>query len=151
MKNKFWSILSVLAVIILFSVNSFSWTTSKRLTWNSGTSWSPKIAIDTAGTLHIVWYDYTYWDAEIFYKKSTDGGLSWASQRRLTWDSVSSQRPMISADSSGVLHVIWLNEVSGNYHIFYKQSTNSGNTWSSVKRISYHSGDTGMVSMIVDS
>jgi len=41
----------------------------KRLTWNSGGSCDPTIAIDSSGNIHVVWKDNTPGNLEIYYKK----------------------------------------------------------------------------------
>jgi hypothetical protein len=46
-----------------------SWTAAQRLTWTSGDSGRPDLAIDPAGNLHLVWGDSTPGNYEIYYKK----------------------------------------------------------------------------------
>jgi hypothetical protein len=46
------------------------WTRAKKLTWNSGNSVMPVIAVDPSGNLHVVWFDDTPGNCEIYYKKS---------------------------------------------------------------------------------
>jgi len=43
------------------------WTPAKRLTWSSGNSSVPAISIDSIDTIHVVWYDNTTGNAEIYY------------------------------------------------------------------------------------
>ena len=113
-----------------------NWTL-KRLTWNSGQSYYPAIAIDTNNHIHIVWFDMTPGNAEIFYKKSTDGGANW-SQKRLTWNSSCSECPAIAVDSNNHIHVVWEDWTPGNAEIFYKKSTDGGASWSH-KRLTWNS------------
>jgi hypothetical protein len=47
----------------------FEWLTSQRLTWNSGYSLAPAIAVGSSDDLHVVWSDDTPGNYEIFYKK----------------------------------------------------------------------------------
>ena len=98
-----------------------TWTATKRITWTSGTSWLPAIALDPSGDLHVVWQDFTPGKAEIYYKKSTDGGDTWSTTQRITWTSDDSYRPAIAVDSSGNLHVVWQDETPGNTEIYYKK------------------------------
>jgi hypothetical protein len=46
-----------------------AWTTKTRLTWSSGNSYGPAIAVDYLGNLHVVWYDNTAGDNEVYYRK----------------------------------------------------------------------------------
>ena len=45
------------------------WNPTKRLTWTSGASMNPAMAIDSSDTSHIVWDDNTPGNNEIYYKK----------------------------------------------------------------------------------
>jgi len=46
-----------------------TWSTSKRISWTSGYSTLPDIAADSSGNLHVVWYDDTPGNYEIYYVK----------------------------------------------------------------------------------
>ena len=83
-----------------------TWTPNKRLTWNSGSSSRPAVAVDSNG-VHIVYHDWTPGNAEIYYKYSPDGGETWAASKRLTHSADSSGNPGIGTDPSGNLHVVW--------------------------------------------
>jgi hypothetical protein len=103
--------------------NGASWTTSQRLTWNSGFSDYPALAADSSGNLHLVWDDDTFVNCELLYKKSTNSGVSWTASQRLTWSSGTSRHAAITADSTGKLYVVWHDDTPGNYEIFFKKST----------------------------
>jgi hypothetical protein len=62
----------------------YSWMPSQRITWNSGDSAEPALAVDSSGNVHVVWFDDTPGNREIFYKKSTDEGSMWMSSQRIT-------------------------------------------------------------------
>jgi len=115
-----------------------SWTT-KRLTWNAGSSYIPAIATDSSGNIHVVWYDYTPGNAEIYYKRSTDGGSSWQPTKRLTWNAGDSLWPSIATDPSGNIHIVWVDETPGNWEIYYKRSTDGGSSWTT-KRLTWNAG-----------
>ena len=95
-----------------------TWTT-KRLTWNSGTSRNSAIAADSSNHLHVVWEDCTI-GYDIYYKRSTDGGSSWTT-KRLTYSSGTSEFPTLAVDSSNRIHVVWHDYTPGNHEIFYKK------------------------------
>jgi len=113
----------------------YGWGVTIRLTWNSGNSLYPDMAVDSSDVIHIVWTDYTPGNYEIFYKKSTDHGASWSLPQRLTWNSGLSDTPKIEIDWLGNLHVVWSDCSYLSYDILYKKSTDSGNSWSAVKRL----------------
>ena len=112
-----------------------TWT-SKRLTWNSGDSYRPSIAIDTNNHIHLVLYDDTPGNYEIFYKKSTDGGTTWTKAKRLTWNSGSSEYPAIAVDTNNHIYVVWQDDTTGGHNTYYKKSTNGGVNWTG-KRITW--------------
>ena len=45
-----------------------NWSGLQRLTWNSGDSNHPSLASDSANGIHLVWYDSSPGNFEIFYK-----------------------------------------------------------------------------------
>jgi hypothetical protein len=63
-----------------------TWNPMKRLTWTTNHSWDPAVAAGSGGNLVVVWeeHDDTGQGAEIFYKRSPDGGSSWGTAQRLT-------------------------------------------------------------------
>jgi len=117
-----------------------TWSTSKRLTWTTGSSESPAITAYSSGKFYIVWKEYTAGDFEIYHKKSTDGGATWSTNKRLTWTLGESRSPAISIDSAGNLHLVWDDGTSGNFEIYYKESTDGGATWSTSRRFTWNSG-----------
>jgi hypothetical protein len=118
-----------------------TWMPSQRLTWTSLSSQNPAIAADSLGRLHVVWYDATPWNYEVFYKKSTDGGTTWMPSQRLTWNSGYSLRPAIAIDSSGNLHMVLYDSAPGNGEVYYKKSANGGFTWMPSQRLTWTSGE----------
>jgi hypothetical protein len=100
-----------------------TWSAPKRLTWTSGESCDPAIRIDSNKDIHVVWYDVTAGEYEIFYKKSSDGGLTWTGSQRLTWLSGSSLYPAIAMGSGNIIHLVWSDGMLGNYEIYYRNGT----------------------------
>jgi hypothetical protein len=128
-----------------------SWTASQRLTWTTGFSAYPAIGVDLSGTVHVVWYDNTPGNYEIYYKRSTDSGASWTASQRLTWTSGTSYVPRIAADSSGKVHMVWFDNTPGNYEIYYKRTTDGGANWTSNQRLTWTSGDSWDPAIAIDS
>jgi hypothetical protein len=115
------------------------WEPAARLTWNSGASNAPRVAVDSSGGVHLVWYDDTPGNNEIYYKTSADGGGVWGANRRLTFNSGSSLSPDIAADSADRFHVVWTDNTYTGFDIYYKRSTDGGASWSAKKRLSFDS------------
>jgi len=128
-----------------------TWSTSKRLNWPTGKSVDPDISVGSSNKLHVVWVDYTTGNTEIYYKKSTDGGATWSTGKRLTSTADPTQHPAVAVDSSDNVHVVWSDETPGNYELYYKKSTDGGATWSTSKRLTWTSGDSHSPALAVDS
>ena len=128
-----------------------TWSKNKRLTWNAGLSSLPSIAADSGGGIHLVWEDYSPGNGDIYYKQSTDSGVTWSKVTRLTWNTSNSTEPSIAADSGGIIHVAWGDTTLGKSEIFYKRSTDSGVTWSGIKRLTWSTDWSSSPSIAVDS
>jgi len=122
-----------------------TWSAAKRLTWTAGNSIFPAVAIDSADGVHLVWNDKTSGEDEVYYKRSTDGGVTWSNAKRLTWTRTAygiqwGNDPSIAVDSGNGIYVAWDSYESGNYEIYYKRSTDKGQTWSAKRRLTWTSG-----------
>jgi hypothetical protein len=126
-----------------------TWT-NKRLTYTSGDSWNPTIAIDSSESIHVAWTDHTPGNWEIYYKKSTNGGTSWTT-KRLTWNSGSSNDPAIGIDAGNNIHVIWCDDNPGNYEIYHRRSIDGGMSWPGAKRLTWNSGVADYPNVAIDS
>ena len=104
-----------------------SWGTDTRLTNNSALSGSPSVSVD-GSTVHVLWYDARDGNYEIYYKRSTDGGLSWGADTRLTNNSAASWHPCVS-DIGPVVYAVWEDLRNGFSNIYYKRSIDAGLTW----------------------
>ena len=110
------------------STNSgISWDPDTRLTIMPNTSRNPSIAVSDTN-VHVTWDDSRDGNREIYYKRSTDGGLNWGADIRLTDDPAISYMPSISI-SGTVVHLVWVDVRDGHTEIYYKQSTNGGLSW----------------------
>ena len=138
-KKNVW-IVFLAAGLSLFAIDALAdWSLAKRLTWTSGDSKDPSVAIDSNNHIHIVWWDETPGISEIYYKRSIDGGTTWGAVKRLTWTSGWSYYPTIAIDSSDHIHVVWEDYAPGNAEIYHKKSTDGGDHWSAIKRLTWTS------------
>ena len=101
-----------------------SWGADLRLTNNTAWSKRPSVTVSNLD-VHIVWYDERDGNNEIYYKRSTDGGISWGADTRLTNDPSDALYPSVSVSGS-VVHVVWEDNRDGSYEIYYKRSSDTG-------------------------
>ncbi|MBL0006227.1 MAG: T9SS type A sorting domain-containing protein [Saprospiraceae bacterium] len=114
-------------------------TLQQRLSESDSISYLPynnSNAISVIGqVVHIVYTDRRDGAGEVFYKRSLDGGMSWDTDKRLTEDdNVFSGRATIAAWNNQI-HIVWMDRRDGNNELYYKRSTNNGNTWSDDVRL----------------
>jgi hypothetical protein len=98
--------------------------------------------------VHVVWQDYRDGNYEIYYKRSTNAGVSWEADTRLTSYSSYSENPSVSV-SGQVVHVVWRDQRDGNYEIYYKRSTDAGVSWGADTRLTNNSADSRYASVSV--
>jgi len=103
--------------------NGATWEPIQLLTGPSQMIVSPDI--DVAGNeVNVVWDDSRNGDIfhpEIYFKNSTDGGMTWNPDLRLTYNLTgASQWPRISI-VDGMKHVVWWDDRDGNSEIYYKR------------------------------
>ena len=97
-----------------------SWSAPTRLTWNEGDSRNPVIAAGPGYGIHLAWQQIVAGSSEIFYKQSTDSGVNWLGTTRLTWNLGESRYTSLAIDSVGGIHLMWHDNTTTNFEIFYK-------------------------------
>jgi hypothetical protein len=128
-----------------------AWTHNYQI--NRGSAYLSDIAVDSHGVIHVI-YDDTYHFsgqenqvvyADIYYRKSTDGGMTWSSPINLSNSpETGSARSYLEVDSSDTIHVTWdegWDRLSGveadSLYSAYTNSKDEGESWSAPKNISY--------------
>jgi hypothetical protein len=134
----------VFALLIFISAKTNAqWLADYRLTYdpaNSATSPNNAWCVAASGSfVHAIWYDERDFNKEIYYKRSTDDGVTWGADTRLTNNSFSSSAPAVSA-SGQVVHIAWVDDRDGNDEIYYKRSTDDGVTWGPDTRLTDSTG-----------
>jgi hypothetical protein len=106
-----------------------TWGTDTRLTDDGGESHDASLAV-TGSNIHVAWRDNRSNGFNIWYKSSTDGGLTWGNDVQLTDDPANSIYPAIAASGNNV-HVTWVDSRSSHSDVYYKRSTDGGVVWGS--------------------
>jgi len=115
------------------------------------------IAVDANGNIYVVWEDLgNFLDYDIYFAKSTDGGISFESNVRVNDDNSTvtfGAFPTIAVDINGNIYVVWQDRRNdGSSHIYFAKSTDGGIYFEPNIRVddSSHSGQ-GKPSIAVDA
>ena len=101
----------------------------------SGDQREPVLAIDTNGTLHTSWTDFstTSNNGDVHYSKSVDGGGTWTTSINIdsATSTVKTDQPAIAANSGGDVFITWrdFRNDSTNGDIFEAHSKDGGLTF----------------------
>ncbi len=125
-----------------------TWSDSQVISENDGIgSQRPAMDTDDSSGIHITWYDYKYspypWTGDIFYRASSDSGNTWEEIDSLTVVHRATASDILAEGSN--LHLVWMDDRNGfgnNFEIYYRMSTDLGQTWESEVRLtnaSFHS------------
>lgn len=127
-----------------------TWSADTRLTSNPANSFSPVVSV-AESVVHVSWFDNRDGhgtEEEIYYKRSTDGGISWAPDRRMTHDASSAYFSFIRASGPDV-HLVWDGFGSGNPEIDYMHSPDGGVNWEPLTRLTFNSANSYYPSLAV--
>ena len=108
-----------------------TWGNDIRISLDDDYSQSPSVATDGANEVYVVWFDSVdFWDHDIYFRKSNDGGVNWGSEIRISTGQSVEDYPTIAYEPLDKIHIAWpdyRNDVQ--YDIYYRRSTDRGNTW----------------------
>ena len=131
--------------------NGTTWDTVQRISNAPGRSEDPCIAA-CGSCIHIVWNDFRNGGAgqsEVYYRRSTDQGLTWGPETRLTNALGMSYSPTAYPSDSNV-DVAWEDNRDTNFSIYRKRSTDFGLTWGSDERLTMDTVGYYYPSILVD-
>ncbi len=141
-KKKVYRCALIFVIFALIGLVWAQWEPDRRLTSNEATSLTSRnsqwcIGTNPTGMVHICFYDDRSGNNEIYYLRSTDEGLTWGGEMRLTDDTAKSWTPAIAVADS-FLHLVWFDTRDGqNGEIYYRRSTDNGLSWRDAVRISF--------------
>lgn len=114
--------------------HGITWEAGRCLTKTPGHPENPSVSI--AGVMnpvtHIIWDDDRDSNKEIYYKRSSDWGITWSADKRLTNAPASSVDPTVHGCicCGADVRIVWMDKRNGNADIYYKYSTDNGIIWS---------------------
>ncbi len=146
-----------------WNATSSTWTTTEVIsTESTEDSYTPTIAVDGIGNVHVAWYDYTNYsdsgtDWDIFYKQWNSTSSMWTTTEVVSTESNGgSYSPTIVVDSVGNAHVVWgdTTNYSGSgteYDTFYKRWNATSSIWTMTEVVSTEStGNSYMSTIMMD-
>jgi len=110
------------------------WNSETPLTTGSQVDISPSVAATVDGKVWVVWSSDRTGTFQIWYKYSN--GSTWTVDTRLTNYVQADQDPSFVQTRDGIIHVVWgrtipfSGQTPDGSDVYYANSTNSGNTWS---------------------
>jgi len=114
--------------------NGLNWSQDTAL--SSGTGYRADPALAAAGEfVHLVWEDARSGNSGVFYRRSTDGGLTWEQEQRLDANNYGSRSPCVCVEES-LVHVAWASDSAGR-ELYYIRSTDRGATWGGPRRLTF--------------
>jgi hypothetical protein len=102
---------------------------TKNLSNNGGDSTIPKVQA-TGNIVYVVWEDKSTGNGDILFKRSTDGGNNFEKTINLSNNNGESRVPQIAKSGSNV-YVVWEDRSQGDREIFFRASTDNGNSFKS--------------------
>jgi hypothetical protein len=139
-----------------------SWS-EPRLVSINGNSYMADIAVDSKGVIHAIFddrgeplSDTRPGYADIFYRRSSDGGKTWSYPANLSRSPTGSSRMQMEIDSNDNIHVVWdegWDKLSGQGEpVFstYISSSDGGESWSSPTSFSYPEGTNAQLAVGID-
>jgi hypothetical protein len=121
-------------------------STNQGVTWSSPVLVSSEAgvqgsipAVGPNGEVYVAWYGYDFSSENIYFDKSTDGGVTFGTDKVVS-PCPNAWFPSMAVDLSGGqyngnIYVTWNDERNGDGDIFLSVSSDGGNSWSAAKRI----------------
>ncbi len=103
------------------------------------TQLNPRMTVDASGAVYAVWQDSRSGNWDIYFSKSTDGGVSFSRPNVKVSDEEHFAKfwPGVAVDSEGSIYVVWQDARNGydNYDIYFARSVDGGQTFGANVRV----------------
>lgn len=114
-----------------------------NLSNNAGSSGFPDVAA-SGNNVCVMWSDSDFGNIEIFYRRSTDGGMTFGPIDNLSNNGGFSNFPAIAALENSV-YVVWQDQdaITEDNEILYRKSTDGGTSFGTTVNLSNKDGNQG--------
>jgi hypothetical protein len=148
-KMSLYTLSIITAIIILFVFIDYTLLSSQstygqsfgnitNLSNNTGVSSNPQIT--TFGSnIYVVWRDNSSGNDDIYFSSSVDNGTTFNGVENLSNNDGRSDEPQIAAVGVNV-YVVWRDNSSGKDQIYFKRSSDTGNSFNSTENLSNTNG-----------
>src|SRR5713101_2765779 len=115
----------------------------KGVSNSAGFSFNPRVAVDTGGTINVVWQDSPdfFRTSNVFFSRSSDAGNTFSTPMNLSGTSSSAfySTPQIAVHNAGNISIVWESD-TGNLAIWFSGSSDGGATFSAPTMLSTNTG-----------
>jgi hypothetical protein len=122
-----------------------------NITPHKGGAFAPRVALDSAEAVNIVWGDTQDNLGTVVFVRSTDQGASFTAPVDVSRSSGVAFDPEIAVDSSDGINVAWQDTAPGKSVIMFSRSTDGGETFSDPKQVSTGTGAATEAAIATDS
>ena len=118
--------------------NGKTFESIRNLSKNNGTSELPQVTAQ-GNNVYVVWQDNTTGNYDVYFAYSPDNGKTFESIRNLSKNNGTSELPQVTAQGNNV-YVVWQDNTTGNYDVYFKSSTSNGTKFKSIRNLSKNNG-----------
>lgn len=145
-----FSLTATTAAYVRSVVTPREWSSRQKLTDINEFFWSPNIAVDCLGAIHIAYADFQEKEVRFYYAKVDAATGSVASPILVVEYSVSLVVPSLAVDQEGNAHLAWLDGRENRTEIYYAKIAGSPPTRVLERRLSSNSTDCGEPYIAID-
>ena len=106
-------------------------------------AFTPSMAVDSGGRIHLVWADKSSGQMEVLYSRSHDEGRLWTRPRNFSSNEGKSLVSGVAVDSCGGVYVAWHDDSPGQFEIFLRTSQDAGESFGPAVNLSSSPGPSG--------
>jgi len=110
---------------------------------------TPRIGLDAAANINVVWTNDCGGNFDIFLSRSADNGATFSFPKNLSGTPGLSGNPQLFVDAAGSINVVW--EESTPADILFVRSGDAGATFSGAQNLSHTSGSSTNARLTVDA